>query len=174
MEGRLSAEHGQGWAGRGCGWCIPGWGLRGWRWARQGLGAGRSGLVGQNVSGIISMVTPPSPPPPGSYRPAPTVRGGDGKATQLHPCPPCSHSAGWRWEIDSATPMRIIHLTITGTICQAPRSRHLQWSHLILAVFPPGRHRCPHCTEEGSGKRKHHSQLLLPPPGSTSYAPGTV
>lgn len=88
--------------------------------------------------------------------------------------PPRSHSAGWRWESDSATPMRIIHLTITGTICQAPRSRHLQWSHLILAVFPPGRHRYPHCTEEGSGKRKHHSQLLLPPPGSTSYAPGTV
>lgn len=84
MEGRLSAEHGQGWAGRGCGWCVPGWGLRVWRWARQGLGAGRSGLVGQNVSGIISMVTPPSPPPPGSYRPAPTVRGGDGKLSYTH------------------------------------------------------------------------------------------
>lgn len=28
----------------------------------------------------------PTPPPPSSYRPAPTVRGGDRKATQLHPC----------------------------------------------------------------------------------------
>ena len=89
--------------------------------------------------------------------------------------PPRSHSGGWRRESDSATPVHIIHLTTTGTICQAPRSRHLQWSHLSLAVFPPGRHHYPHCTEEGSGRRKHHSQQLLPPPGSTSYAlPGTV
>lgn len=50
-----------------------------------------------NVSGIISMVTPPSPP----HLPAP-----------IAPLPQCGVETG-----NSATPMHIIHLTITGTIC---------------------------------------------------------